>query len=115
MEKKKQLIILVLRMLESETDEQHPITQTEIAKVISELYPCDRKTVCRNISFLKEMGYPIVKTTKGFYMDRKAFTTDEIKFVKEALMSANNANIQEKNDLTDKVVKFLTSRYSINN
>ena len=112
MEKKKQLIVLVLRMLESETDAQHPLTQTEIAKVISDLYPCDRKTVCRNIKFLKEMGYPIVKTTKGFYMDCKAFTADEIWFVKEALTAMNGKSEQEKNDLTDKVVSFLTSRYS---
>lgn len=112
MEKKKQLIILVLRMLESETDKQHPLTQTEISKVISELYPCDRKTVCRNIRFLKEMGYPIVKTTKGFYMDRKAFTVEEIELVKKALMSLDRKNTEGKEDLINRVVDFLTSRYS---
>ena len=112
MEKKKQLIILVLRMLESDTDAQHPLTQTEIAKVISELYPCDRKTVCRNIRFLKEMGFPIVKTTKGFYMDRKMFTADEIKFVKKAIMSTDGKSDQEKNDLTERIVGYLSSRYS---
>ena len=73
MEKKKHLILLVLKLLETETDANHPITQTEIVKTISEVYPCDRKTVGRNIKELKELGYPITKTTKGFYMNENSF------------------------------------------
>ena len=111
MEKKKQLIILVLRMLESESDAQHPLTQTEMANVISEIYPCDRKTVCRNIRFLKEMGYPIVKTTKGFYMDNKVFSVDEIEAVRTAILSVDGMTNQDKEELSKKVVEVLTKRY----
>ena len=112
MEKKKQLIILVLRMLESESDAQHPLTQTEMANVISEIYPCDRKTVCRNIKFLKEMGYPIIKTTKGFYMDNKAFSVSEIETVKSAILSIDGATDEDKETLAARVVEALTKRYS---
>ena len=112
MEKKKQLIILVLRMLESESDAQHPLTQTEMTKVISEIYPCDRKTVCRNVQFLREMGYPIVKTTKGFYMDNKAFSNAEIAFVEKAILAAEDLSNEEKKTLSTKVVDYLTKRYS---
>ena len=112
MEKKKQLIILVLRMLESESDEQHPLTQTEMSKVISEIYPCDRKTVCRNIKFLKDMGYPIIKTTKGFYMDNKTFTHSEIAFVETAILTAVGLSYEEKKILSERVVELLTKRYS---
>lgn len=112
MEKKKQLIILVLRMLESESDAQHPLTQTEMTKVISEIYPCDRKTVCRNVQFLREMGYPIVKTTKGFYMDNKAFSKAEIAFVEKAILAAGDLSNEEKKTLSAKVVDYLTKRYS---
>ena len=111
MEKKKQLIILVLRMLESESDANHPLTQTEMANVISEMYPCDRKTVCRNIRFLKEMGYPIVKTTKGFYMDNKVFSVDEIEAVRTAILSVDGMTNQDKEELSKKVVEVLTKRY----
>ena len=111
MEKKKQLIILVLRMLESESDANHPLTQTEMANVISEMYPCDRKTVCRNIRFLKEMGYPIVKTTKGFYMDNKVFSVDEIEVVRTAILSVDGMTNQDKEELSKKVVETLTKRY----
>lgn len=109
---KKQLIVLILRLLESESDSNHPMTQTEIAAVISKLYPCDRKTVCRNIKFLKEMGYPIVKTTRGFYMDKKTFSLDEIDFVKQAITLSDGKSDEEKATLLEKVVAFLSSRYT---
>ena len=98
-------------MLESESDANHPLTQTEMANVISEMYPCDRKTVCRNISFLKEMGYPIVKTTKGFYMDNKVFSVDEIEAVRTAILSVDGETNQDKEELSKKVVEVLTKRY----
>ena len=112
MEKKKQLIILVLRMLESESDAQHPLTQTEMANVISEIFPCDRKTVCRNIKFLKEMGYPIIKTTKGFYMDNKLFSVEEIEFIKSAILSKHEKTHEERESLSNKVAELLTKKYS---
>jgi len=50
MQHKKQLILCVLNLLNNETDINNPITQTELAKIISdETFSCDRKTVCRNI------------------------------------------------------------------
>lgn len=54
MREKKYLILLVLKILENETDGSHPLTQGKIAQIISDVYPCDRKTVGRNITFLKK-------------------------------------------------------------
>ena len=72
---KKYLIVLVLRILESKNDAKRPITQTQIAKEISEIYPCDRKTAGRNIQFLQKLNYPTVKTSKGFsYRKSPSFT-----------------------------------------
>ena len=112
MEKKKHLILLVLKLLETETDANHPITQTEIAKTISEVYPCDRKTVGRNIKDLKELGYPIMKTTKGFYMDEKRFTVDEIDFVINAIITASGMRVEDKEALANNVKDVLSRRYS---
>ena len=69
MQSKKQLILWVLNLLNNESDERHPITQTKMAEIISLRYPCDRKTVCRNLKFLQEMGYPIKKTKNGLRID----------------------------------------------
>ena len=59
---KKPLILYVLKILEANTDKEHPMKQTQIAEWLNDVMPCDRKTVGRNIEALIEMGYPIVKT-----------------------------------------------------
>ena len=111
MQSKKQLILWTLNILNLESDENHPITQTRMAKIISEVYPCDRKTVCRNIRFLREMGYPIKKTGKGFYMERRLFSLDEIKFVEAAIDAAENNFGVDKEDVKGRVVDILTKAF----
>ena len=82
--------------LENESDASHPITQTEIAKTINAVYSCERKTVGRNIGFLKEIGYPIVKTSKGFYLNQKPFSIEEVKFIINAINSSVEKNEEKK-------------------
>ena len=82
MKTKKHLILLILKILESETDSTHPLTQKAIVESISKVYNCDRKTVGRNIKFLTEIGYPIVKTGKGFYLENKICSTKKSNFVR---------------------------------
>ena len=108
MQAKKQLILWVLNILNTESDKNNPLTQTEIANIISQVYPCDRKTVCRNIKFLTAMGYPIKKTSKGFYMEGKLFSIDEITFIKSAILNASGKRESEKNEIAEKVVNILT-------
>ena len=69
---KKTIILYVLKMLEKGSSKENPISQTSIMKVINSLdVPCDRKTVGRNINYLIEFGYPIVKLKGGkCYMDQ---------------------------------------------
>lgn len=107
MKNKKYLIILILKILESFTDSSHKLTQIEIAKLISEVYPCDRKTIGRNISFLQKIGYPIVKTSKGFYMDKKIFSVDEVNYIVNAIENAENSDSMNKNELKEKVKRQL--------
>ena len=111
MQPKKQLILMVLNELNINTDEKHPLTQTQIAKNLSgEKYTCDRKTVCRNVKFLKEMGYPIKKSSKGFYLD-KTVSVDDVAFVKEAILSCEGKSESEKVELATKVAEILRKQY----
>ena len=107
---KKHLIILVLRILETNTDKNTPLTQTEIAKMISAKFPCDRKTVGRNLKFLEEVGYPIVKTTKGFYMNNKTFSKDEISLVID-LVKNSALDEHTREDLCERLYECLTRYY----
>ena len=110
---KKYLIVLVLRILESKTDAEHPITQTQIAKEISEIYPCDRKTVGRNIQFLQKLNYPIVKTSKGFYMDNMVFSVADMQFVEKAILTSDLKSDEEKVELLNKLMSLMTHKYRI--
>ena len=111
MQSKKQLILWVLNVLNNESDENTPITQTKIADIISDMYPCDRKTVSRNIKFLQEMGYPIKKTSKGFYMERRVFSVEEVNFIKAAIMESTNKDENEKAALAEKAAEALSKMY----
>ncbi len=110
---KKYLIVLVLRILESKTDAEHPITQTQIAREISELYPCDRKTVGRNIQFLQKLNYPIVKTSKGFYMDNMVFSVSDRQFVETAILASDLRSNEEKAELLKKLSSLMSHKYKI--
>ena len=114
MKPKKQIILLVLNELNANSDENHPLTQTQIAKNISgEKFVCDRKTVCRNIKFLIDMGYPIIKKekNKGFYMDKRLFSVDELNFIKTAILNAQSKEMAEKVEISQKVTNILNKMY----
>ena len=64
--RKKLLILYVLKMLQEDSSKECPISQTSMAKVLNSMdIECDRKTVGRNIDYLIEFGYPIVKIKGG--------------------------------------------------
>ncbi len=69
---KKTIILYVLKMLEKGSSKENPITFTNMAKVLKSMdIPCDRKTVGRNVQYLIDFGYPIVKLDGGgCYLDK---------------------------------------------
>ena len=111
---KKYLIVLILRILETDTDVNNTITQMKIAEDISKVYPCDRKTVGRNIQYLQRLGYPIKKTTKGFYIDKKLFALEDISFIKDSIMLSQGKTEAEKQELLEKLIPIVTKQYIIN-
>ena len=107
---KKQLIVLILKLLETCSDETHPLTQVQIAKMIDEKYACDRKTVGRNIKALQKLGYPIEKTLKGFYMKNQLFSRREVSFLLDLVQNSNPTDI-DKDDLCRRLQSSLSRYY----
>ncbi len=65
---KKTIILYVLKMLQDGSSKEHPITQTNMAKVLNSMdIPCDRRTIGRNINYLIDFGYNIKKIKGGGY------------------------------------------------
>mgnify|MGYP006066298721 FL=1 len=111
MPQKKFLIILILKILETNTDREHPISQLRLAEQISDVYPCDRKTVGRNIAALQKIGYPIMKCSSGFYMSGKQFTVEEVDFILRAVRSAYGMEEEEKEELISRLSRLLNKIY----
>ncbi len=111
MNTKKHLIILILKILETETDFLKPLTQTKIAAIVSENYPCDRKTVGRNIEALIHIGYPIIKTSRGVYLNGKRFTVTESKFILDAVRNAPSQNKALKESIFNRLSETLNKIY----
>lgn len=70
---KKTIILYILKMLKEASSKEKPITLTNMAKVLNSMdIPCDRKTVGRNVEYLIEFGYPIIRLARGgCYLEKK--------------------------------------------
>lgn len=63
---KKVIILYILKILKEFSDEEHPITQSDIiAKLKDYGIDCDRKTITRNIKYLIDYGFNIVRNLGG--------------------------------------------------
>ena len=63
---KKTIILYVLKILYLGSTAEKPITILQITHVLNSMeISCDRKTISRNIDYLKEFGLPVVKCRGG--------------------------------------------------
>ena len=110
---KKTSIILVLKVLEEFSDENHYLTQQQIIEKINSLYgmELERKSVANSISLLQELDYDIVKGDKGgFALLSRNFDSSEVTFLVDAIFSSKSISGKQAKQLADKVSNCL-SRY----
>lgn len=109
---KKLSLLLVLKALEQMSDEQHPIPQITLSKMVNDISGkydldiwCDRKTVGRHIALLTAAGYPIVKVKgKGCYLSGSSkFTKGECRALL-ALIKNSDLPATAKKQLAKKLI-----------
>jgi biotin operon repressor len=109
---KKASIIFTLAILEAESEYSNPISQSKIAQMLTEAgIPCDRKTVGRDMKTLQKIGYPVKRTSKGFYLQRKIYTLEEVSFVAKCIENSDNTKI-DKTDLIQRLKKTMGHAYA---
>ena len=108
---KKMLILLILKILEKYSDEQHPLTQKRIIELLNLEYgmECDRRSVSKNISMLKELGYDIVKNRQGCFIIRD-FDDAQLRLLIDSVLFSKNISRSQAKQLIEKL-KSLGSRY----
>ena len=91
LENKKASIILILKVLEEYSDEDHFLTQQDIIDKIYQIYgiELERKSVAFSLSLLQELEYDINKSPRGGYaLLSRNFDYTEVRFIADALFSS---------------------------
>lgn len=105
---KKMLNLLILKILQEHSDSEHLLTQAKIIKRLSDDYglTCDRHSVRNNIRALKEFGYEIADTGKGYYLAERSFEDAELVMLIDSVIFSKNLSHTQKKRLTEKLEKI---------
>ena len=104
-------ILYTLKVLQDYTDDEHYLTQTEIAQKIEQLYgmSCERKSISFNIKSLQDFGYEIIELKrKGVYLAQRTLEPSEISFVVDAMFSSKSINGKQAKDISQKIYNLLS-------
>ena len=87
-------LLKLLDMLRHETDEQHPLTTTQICTKLGNMgIVCDRRTLPRDIATLNDQGYEIMSVMIGhdkcYYVEDRSFSIPELKILIDAVQAAS--------------------------
>ncbi len=104
-EPKKLALIYMLRILEAESDEAHPITQEALCALLEERYGVllERKAVGRNLALLSEAGYDILHTAGGYYLGERTFEPGELRLLIDSVLFSRHINPTQSRALAEKL------------
>ncbi len=106
----------LLRILDilAETDEEHPLTASQIGKKLL-LYgiAAERKSICRDINILKDdAGYDIALSEdnkQGYYMVSRDFEDWELKILIDAIWGAKFLTYESADQLAQKLIRMTSA------
>ena len=109
-------LLRLLEILQTESDEQHPISIAEITEVMKERWGLDayRITVQKDIEALRSAGYEIetIRTTQNrYYLTSRPFELPELKLLLDAVESSKFITQKKSRILASKLLT-LTSRHN---
>ena len=110
-ENKKASILLILKVLEEYSDEEHFLTQQDIIDKVSQLYgiELERKSVAFSITLLQDLDYDINKSPRGGYaLLSRSFDNSEIRFITDALFSSKSISGKQATELANKLNSCLS-------
>ncbi len=108
-ENQKTKILYVLKILQEETDERHPMSAQQIAKKVSAYgVKCERKSIYTDLDELTEFGYDIIRTKKGAYLASRQFELAELKLLVDAVQSSRFITKKKSDELIEKLSTLLS-------
>lgn len=101
-------LLKLLELLRRQTDEDHPMTTSEICAALSAMeIPCDRRTLTQDVAALNELDYEIMTTTvgheKAYYVDDRSFSVPELKILIDAVHASSFITEKKSTELIEKL------------
>lgn len=98
-EGQKRKLLVLLRILEQQTDKDHRLTVPQLAALLEQQgIPCERKSVYSDLDTLRALGYDIGQRRGrggGYWLAHRAFDLPELKLLADAVQASRF--ISEKN------------------
>ena len=109
-------IIKLLRILEEQTDYEHPLNAEELITLLEqEGEPAERKAIYSDIKTLNEAGYSIEfireQNLVGYYFDSPVFEPAELRVLSDAVVSSNFITERKTDEMLGKL-HSLTNKYN---
>lgn len=104
LEPKKLALIRILEILHKRTDSKHTLKQEQIRDILSRDYgiELERKSIGKNLSLLKELGYEI-EWDNGVYLASRIFEESELRLLIDGVLSSKYISPSHSKDLIDKL------------
>lgn len=99
--------LMIYRLLEIYSDEEHPLTTSDIIALLDERgIKCERKSIYNDIAALKEVGCDIITlkgARRGFFMANRKFELPEVMLLIDAVTSAGFITPKKTKSLVEKL------------
>lgn len=110
----KERILYVYKFLFSKSDENHPLSTTDLIELLERAsIHCNKKSIYADIETLKSFGYDIIKIEKpkrGYFLSSRTFELPEVRLLIDAVQSATFITPKKTQELLHKL-ETLTSSY----
>ncbi|MDD6763016.1 MAG: WYL domain-containing protein [Clostridiales bacterium] len=107
-------LYFIIELFKKKTDEEHPISISEIIDYLSELdIKAERKSIYRDIEAMRELGYDIIQIHNKrftYYLANRDFETAELRLLVDAVQASRFITRKKSNELIRKL-EALTTDY----
>lgn len=104
-ESKKTSMIRILEILRENTDYDHKLTHKQIIDILQEKYglKLERKAVSNNIEALQDIGYDIIATDNGTYMNSHEFEDSELRLLIDGVLCSKHITAKHSEDIIERL------------
>jgi predicted DNA-binding transcriptional regulator YafY len=101
-------LLKLYELLQKDTDEDKPLTKTEICRRLNEQdVSCSVRTIERDVDALQQFGFEIISFKKDheryYYVPEREFSIPELKILMDAVQAASFVTDKKTKELIDKI------------